>query len=153
MIGSSAGRGSPLGQNLLTHHHWLKLDVWRALSYLSFSFFPVGATSLVSINIQPHRRTHKLNNNILMDVNSLYNTGNIIAELRAPVNNRENDEIIICCLSGEDGCSLRRHHTEAALQQLSLAAISRDPKLSIDGSREALTHTHHEVKELLYQYI
>lgn len=73
-----------------------------------------------------------------MDVNSLHNTGNVIVELKAPVNNRGNDEIIIRCFSRRDDCSLRQKHIEAALQK-SPANICCGTKTATDGSRSAHT--------------
>lgn len=80
-----------------------------------------------------------------MDVNSLYNTGNLIVELRAPVNNRGNDEIIICCFSRRDGCSLRQQaHWSCSLE------ICCGREISKDGSRPALAYA---LQEMLYQYV
>ena len=159
IIGSAVGRASffPARTSWRSGSHAILLTEARnlmCLSYLSLSFLPVGAASLVRINRQPHTHTHTQTHmliiNILMNVNLLYNTGNLIAELRAPVNNRGNDEIIICGFSGEDGYSLQQEHTQAALQQLSLTAICRCQEWPIDGSRGALPPTHNEVWELLY---
>lgn len=92
-----------------------------------------------------------------MDVNSLYNTGNLTAELRAPVNNGENDEMIICSFSGEDDCSQHEHHiTLQSKQLLSLGAICHDTRPSIDGSRGALAPSPEDAEadeNLLYQWV
>lgn len=115
-----------------------------SLSCLSSSFSALGAASLVRIKIKPHtdtnthRRTQARRwrlNNTLMDVNSLYNTGNLTGRLSII-------EEMMQWLAAASPGRMTLTNSSATLKLLSLGELCHNWVPPIDGSKEALPHFH-----------
>lgn len=123
-------------------------DNERAESWVMTGTFPPQTGLLVESRQAQTPTAHTLDNGCVMDVNSLYNTGNLTVELKAPVSNWGNDEMIICSFFGQRMLGSSSSHGDALCQEL---------RLPIDGSRGAraylrLRRRQDEAEELPDQY-